>query len=60
MFWIPKKRQRTVDPDIEKMKRKTHDSAAKADKNIKKLNDLLEANGITLKIYIATGGHHGH
>lgn len=45
--------------EVTKITRKGHQSAAKADKEIVKLNKLLKADGITLKIYIASRGHHG-
>ena len=39
---------------------KGHITAEKADEEIVKVNKLLKADGITLKIHIATGGrHHG-
>jgi hypothetical protein len=44
--------------EVTEMKHKAHQTAVQADKDIKKLNRLLRANGITLKIYIAGGGHH--
>lgn len=52
MFW--KKKAPT---ELDKVKRRTHRSADKADKDIQRLNTLLKANGITLKIYIATQEH---
>lgn len=44
--------------EVEALKKRAHQSAEKADRDINKLNDLLRANGITLNISIATGGHH--
>jgi len=43
--------------EIERLKQEVHESADHADRNIKKLNKLLRANGITLKIHIASGRH---
>lgn len=45
--------------EITQIKRKGHRTIDKADKEITKVNNLLKANGITLKIHIASGGHHG-
>lgn len=44
---------------VVQLKSQAHQTAAKADKDIQRLNSLLKANGITLKIHIASGGHHG-
>lgn len=41
---------------VEEVKSQTHETIAETDKNIKRLNKLLKANGITLKIYKATHG----
>jgi hypothetical protein len=48
--------------EVDELKQKTHEIATEANRNIKKLNDLLIENGITLKISIAAGGKHrdGH
>lgn len=46
--------------EVVKLKSEAHRTAAQADRDIKKLNKLLTANGITLRIHIATGGRHGH
>ena len=63
-FWNHKQHQReTEQHDVEstvevvQLKEKAHMSANKADKDIQRLNKLLSANGITLKIHIASGGH---
>lgn len=45
--------------EVESIKRETHDTIKKADKAAKNLKSLLDANGITLNISIATGGHRG-
>ena len=41
--------------DVEELKEVAHQTAVQADKDIRKLNRLLKANGITLKIYHASG-----
>ena len=41
------------------LKKKTKKVAEKTTTDIDRLNKLLKANGITLKIHIAAGGHHG-
>lgn len=43
--------------EVEAIKLRAHNSAERADWQINRLNDLLRANGITLNISIATGGH---
>lgn len=45
--------------EVVQYKRKANQSVAQANRDIKKLNDLLRADGITLKIHIAQGGRHG-
>lgn len=45
--------------DVENVKRETHQTIHSADLATKRLNRLLKANGITLKIHIAAGGNHG-
>lgn len=45
--------------EVVELKSKVHQSAERSKKDIDKLNRLLKANGITLKIHIATGGRHG-
>lgn len=45
--------------EVTKLNRQTHQTADQANRDINKLNDLLRANGITLKIHIASGGHRG-
>lgn len=64
MFELFKKnnhRKSIQDPKVDALKEKIGAHAAKAAKSANKLNRLLEANGITLRIYIATGGkNHGH
>lgn len=53
-------RQPIQDPKVDAYKQAVSRHAGTAHKSAKKLNELLEANGITLRIYIATGGkHHG-
>lgn len=44
-----------ADAEVQRLKTKQHAIATKADSDINKLNRLLEANGITFKIYKATG-----
>lgn len=44
--------------EAEKIKSQTHQQIRQTDKDIRRLNRLLEANGITLRIYIATGRRH--
>lgn len=46
--------------EVVQLKSKTHRSVKQADKSIQKLNKLLRADGITLKIYIARGGGRGN
>lgn len=46
--------------EVRRLKAETHKTAMQADRDIRKLNSLLRANGITLQIYHATGGGHGH
>lgn len=65
LFWHRKQEAETtlerdigLSNEVDKLKRRTHQTAEKADEDITKLNDLLRANGITLNISIATGGHH--
>ena len=41
------------------LKKKTKKVADKTTTDIDRLNKLHKANGITLKIHIAAGGHHG-
>lgn len=41
------------------IKSKTAKTTKQTAKDIDRLNALLKANGITLKIHIAAGGHHG-
>lgn len=45
--------------EVDALKKEAHKSIAQADKSAKRLNALLKANGITLQINIATGGHNG-
>lgn len=44
-------------PSVEAIKQDTHDKIQQAEDAAKGLNTLLRANGITLNISIATGGH---
>jgi hypothetical protein len=44
--------------EVDRLKDRTHDSVARTDENIQRLNRLLRSNGITLKIYKATHGNH--
>jgi hypothetical protein len=46
------------DVEIEAIKRETHKKIQTAAQATESLNSLLRANGITLNISIATGGHH--
>ena len=41
------------------LKRRADQTARQADREIKQVKSRLEANGITLRIHIASGGHHG-
>ena len=50
---------RNSSAEIFRIKRKGHTTIDKADAEITKVNRLLKANGITLKIHIASGGHSG-
>jgi hypothetical protein len=65
-FWNKKRVQQEVANHVEQssvkvheLQQKTHKTTAKAEKDIDRLNKLLKANGITLKIHIAAGGSHG-
>lgn len=67
LFWKRKQNiiaekvaERANEIKVDQIKHQTHETATQANKDIKKLNSLLRANGITLKIHIASGGHHGH
>lgn len=63
LFW---RRRKTIEEDQERdklssievveIKALAHQSATQTKKDIDKLNRLLKANGITLKIHIATHG----
>lgn len=44
---------------VKHFKNKAHRQIAETDQTAKKLNKLLRADGITLKIYIAKGGYSG-
>lgn len=66
-FWNKKKMQRQLAQheqqssiEVLELKGKAHQSTTKAKRDIDKLNRLLKANGITLKIHIATNGEHHH
>jgi hypothetical protein len=48
----------TSSNEVERLKGKAHKTAERTNQDIEKLNSLLRANGITLNISIATGGHH--
>jgi transcriptional antiterminator len=64
LFWNRKdiKQEKKIETEayaeVDEMKQRTHETAKEANRNIKKLNDLLLENGITLKISIAAGGRH--
>jgi hypothetical protein len=64
LFWNRKdvKQERKIETEayaeVDEMKQRTHETAKEANRNIKKLNDLLLENGITLKISIAAGAKH--
>lgn len=67
LFWNRKQnieieRKQDVESSVEvvALKQEGHKTAKEADAAIKRLNKLLRADGITLKIYIAAGGRHGH
>ncbi len=45
--------------EVTALTRKSHATAEKANRDIQKLNRLLRADGITLKIHVASGGRHG-
>lgn len=57
MFLLKRKRYDDKDEEAQRLVRKVHLSAEKADKKITNVNKTLQANGITLTIYRA--GHHG-
>ena len=65
VFWLKKQRLSDVkeqeviaNKQIQRMRRRAHKKIADTDEKSKKLNGLLRADGITLKIYIAKGGYH--
>lgn len=67
MLWFKQKKQKQAmqcehdnqsSIEVVEMKSKVHQSAAQSKRDIDKLNKLLKANGITLRIHIATGGGH--
>lgn len=65
LFWkrserveAEKEAEKASSIEVVEIKRKAHKTAEQTNRDIKKLNDLLQANGITLKIHIATGGRH--
>lgn len=62
LFFNKKHEPITVETPKEVVLAKTRAKKAseKASTNTKQLKELLLANGITLKIHIATGGKHGH
>ena len=45
--------------EVTNMQTEIKQSAVKTKRDIDRLNRLLKANGITLKIHIASGGHGG-
>lgn len=47
------------DMQVKQLKKRTHRQIIRTDETAKNLNKILKANGITLKIYIARGGHYG-
>jgi hypothetical protein len=49
----------TSSNEVAKIHKQTTATIAKTNKDIKRLNDLLVADGITLKIHIASGSHNG-
>lgn len=49
----------TTPPAVMKFRKETHAAAKDASKELSKLNSIM-GNGITLKIYHAIGGKHGH
>ena len=50
----------TIDKKVEQIKNANTKKLAKAEASTDRLQKLLEANGITLRIYIATGGDRRH
>jgi intergrase/recombinase len=64
LFWNRKnvKQEKEIEAEayaeVDEIKQRTHETAKEANRNIKRLNDLLIENGITLKISIAVGGRH--
>lgn len=67
MFFFRKRRQNAPEEEhndasfveVVEMRRRLHQTTAQAKKEIDKVNSTFRANGITLKIHIASGGHHG-
>lgn len=66
LFWrrkqiIEKEKEHDRQSSIEvvALKKKTYRTAEQTNRDIDKLNRLLRADGITLKIHIASGGHGG-
>jgi hypothetical protein len=68
MFWLftchKRYKQQSVDQkdaqaQIDDIKAKFKKTSTKTKADVDRLNRLLEANGITLKIHIAAGGRHG-
>ena len=69
MFWLSNRRkcykqqgvdQKDAQAQIDDIKAKFQKTSTKTKADVDRLNRLLESNGITLKIQIATGGHsHG-
>ena len=62
MFFIKKKpapRPELPPKEVRHARRETKKASKEALKSSQQLNKLLLANGITLKIHIATGGHGG-
>ena len=45
--------------EVVELKSKTKKTTIQTQKDIDRINKLLKANGITLKIHIAAGGHNG-
>lgn len=65
-FWNKKKvnqevaeHERQSSIEVTELKGRVHQSTTQAKKDVDRLNKLLKANGITLKIHIASkgGGH---
>lgn len=68
MFWSKRKKEvatdaskaREITIEVIAHKNATRREVQKTKKVADDLNEILESNGITLKIFAAAGGRHGH